>query len=278
MGLLAKMMKSMKPSFVILTAFACVATPAIIIAYIVTCGYFSDVNTDLGYDHYAELPCQLLWLPTWIKMPFNTVVNAGYVAVGLYWVMWIMIRHGDGWIRTRDAFMFHIFGAMAIIYAPIQFTRIITMEHKAAVLDQWFTLPIFAWVPIWSLYLLQGWDTQTAVVIELASCLSYCLSLITSVGFEVALGVHIISSIYFGVKLYRRYKTNGSYCAMVNAICCCVGFVVLKLLDHHLVHLNSIFTVLSGHFWSKIADFMQIHYVFLFFWECMEARDKRKVR
>lgn len=67
------------------------------------------------------------------------------------------------------------------------------------------------------------------------------------------------------------------------AIMCCAGFVFLKVCaafpcitnvvqlgDHYLATHAAIFKLLSGHFWSKMCDFLQIHWVLVFFQRCYE--------
>jgi len=48
------------------------------------------------------------------------------------------------------------------------------------------------------------------------------------------------------------------------ALTCCVLFVSLKLYDHSLAEW-SVFRTLTGHFWSKVADILQMHFIMHFF-------------
>jgi len=167
-------------------------------------------------------------------------------------------------------------------YGPIQLGRIITQEHRWAVMDQWYTLPFFAWVIVWGVYMfrkspknlphdaaLQGkyiWAIMTS------SLLSYCLALIHDVGFDMALGIHILLAVGIGVLVYLSHKTAGTSFALGMACISCSVFVILKLLDHELPGFHPVFNIVSGHFLSKIGDVCQIHFTAMFFHECIKAK------
>lgn len=44
--------------------------------------YFEAVEVGSGGEHYAEI----FYHDTYLKMPFNALVNVGYVIVGLFWL------------------------------------------------------------------------------------------------------------------------------------------------------------------------------------------------
>ena len=87
-------------------------------------------------------------------------------------------------------------------------------------------------------------------------------------GFEIALGVHIFLIIIQFIETYQRMKKTPNPLVFPSAmfLLSCLMFVVPKLLDHYLAEqFPSLFGTLTGHFWSKIGDFMQIHYAQIFF-------------
>jgi len=256
----------------ILLATAAVAVPVLY-------GLFDSVVTETGLQYYAERP---YWgfnyiLQSWLSMPANTVVNFGYIIVGIGWIRKVHTQQRTVKINSGDAYFLYSFSWMSIFYAFVQCTRIIGQTHRAAVLDQWFTLPIFAFGIAWSLHVLNGWNPVQILIIEALSVLSYCFALLWNYGFEVALAIHISIILVSATVVYRRLPTVTSHDAFHKAVICCAGFVFLKLLDYRLAGiLPSVFTYLSGHFWSKIADFLQIHYVCVFFSNCKQSADKHK--
>ncbi|KAF7710191.1 hypothetical protein HF521_009063, partial [Silurus meridionalis] len=84
---------------------------------------------------------------------------------------------------------------MALAYGPVQWTRLATLRRAPSVLDQWFTLPIFAWVPVWCRAITHGWSARYALIAEVCSLASYALALLHERGFELALGAHIAAAL-----------------------------------------------------------------------------------
>lgn len=234
---------------------------------------FEDVAVDLSYAHYAERRVENL--PAVLAMPFNCLINLAYVCTGLYWLFW----HRDTKEPEQSRYMREVFALMAIFYGPVQWTRLATMRRAPAVLDQWFTLPIFAWVPAWIRVIERLPDTPRAshlVALELVSFLSYGLALVHEQGFEVALGVHVAAAAYKGVRVQVTHGDRRSRGYLVLAVMSCVGFVVLKLLDHWLARYR-MFQRLTGHFWSKVCDVLQFHFSFCFLTSLAHrTRDKKQ--
>ncbi|XP_006900040.1 PREDICTED: transmembrane protein 187 [Elephantulus edwardii] len=231
----------------------CVAT--------VFAGVFEGVFIQVGYEHYAEAP--VASLPAFLAMPFNSLINLAYIFLGWYWLQ----RDGDTLGHSTEAararYLKNIFAAMALLYGPVQWLRIGTQARLAAVLDQWFTLPIFAWPVAWCLYLDKGWRPCIFLSIECLSLASYGLALLHSRGFEFALGLHVLTAVGQALRAQARTggTTSGTYLAL--GVLSCLGFVTLKLWDHHLAQWPA-FQHLTGHFWSKVCDVLQFHFAFLF--------------
>ncbi|KAJ3614181.1 hypothetical protein NHX12_017757 [Muraenolepis orangiensis] len=218
---------------------------------------FDSVMVDLSYDHYAEQVVD--YLPSFLAMPFNSLVNVGYMVMGWYW----LFRPTSSGETKDSRYVRHVFALMALFYAPVQWARLATMRRAPAVLDQWFTLPIFAWVPVWCSFIHGGavWRPRFALTVQLCSVLSYCLALVHPRGFEVALGCHIAVAVHSGVGVQRVYGDPRSRRYLALAMVSCVGFVVLKLLDQQLA-LVPAFRCVTGHFWSKVCDVSQFHFSF----------------
>lgn len=219
---------------------------------------FGQVQVDLTYEHYAEKRVDSM--PALFSMPFNCLVNAAYVFLGLYWLFW-----RTGVEETEQSrYLRQVFGLMALLYGPVQWTRLATLRRAPAVLDQWFTLPMFAWVPVW-VNSVEGvkWHASHAAMLELCSVVSYGLALAHERGFEVALACHVALAAYKGlrVQLTRGDSLTGGY--LLLALLSCAGFVVLKLLDLWLARFW-MFQRLTGHFWSKVCDVLQFHFSFCF--------------
>ncbi|XP_063287531.1 transmembrane protein 187 [Pelobates fuscus] len=225
----------------------------------VSTGVLDTVTTELGFGHYAEKP--ISWLPLFLAMPFNSLVNLGYIVLGIYW-----LGQKNASVGIKDPiglYLKNIFSWMAILYGPVQWVRLWTQAHWAAVLDQWFTLPIFAWACIWCNSIMKNWTTGYFLILEVISISSYFLCLLHPQGFEVALSIHIVCAVVAGVKLQNRYGDASSRTYLFLALTSCLGFVCLKLLDHWLAQ-SFMFQTLTGHFWSKVCDILQFHYAFCF--------------
>ncbi|XP_030643981.1 transmembrane protein 187 [Chanos chanos] len=231
-------------------------------------GMFEKVLVDLTYDHYAERKVDDL--PVFLAMPFNCLINLGYTIMGLYWLLQRTYITDPSPAR----YMKDVFAFMAIAYGPVQWIRLASLSRAAAVLDQWFTLPIFAWVPIWCHFIINGWRPHYALTVEVLSILSYTLSLIHDQGFEIALGGHVLFAVLSGVSVQRSYGDSVSLRYLGLAMLSCCGFVVLKLLDHTLAT-YWMFQNLTGHFWSKVCDILQFHYSFCFLTHLTENAQKR---
>lgn len=224
-------------------------------------GVFESVLVEVGYEHYAEAP--VAGLPTFLAMPFNSLINVAYVLLGGHWLQRDVSARGPPSEVQRTRYLKDVFAGMAMVYGPVQWLRIGLQTHPAAVLDQWFTLPIFAWPVAWCLYLDRGWEPGLLLAIECLSLSSYGLALLHPRGFEVALGVHIVAAVSQALRVHRRHGSTRSGVYLVLGVLSCLGFVVLKLGDHQLARWH-LFQRLTGHFWSKVCDVLQFHFAFLF--------------
>ncbi len=79
--------------------------------------------------------------------------------------------------------------------------------------------------------------------------------------FNIFLRTHIVAAVItsliniFSVATQKRSTLLRPF---FLAILSCSGFVVLKLLDLHLVQFSPLFKTLSGHFWSKLCGIQPI--------------------
>lgn len=231
-----------------------VLVPLLLCVILVNTDVFDAVPVDTSYAHYAEK--RVAQMPAFLAMPFNCLVNLGYPVVGIYWLRW----------RTENrtaAYMKDVFALMALIYGPLQWVRLATLRRAPSVLDQWVTLPIFAWVPVWCRVIVCGWSARLALLVEFCAILSYSAVLFCSRGFELLLGVHITVAVLHAASLQRTSGDRVSLRYFSLAALSCAGFVLLKLLDHKLAQFW-IFQNLTGHFWSKVCDVLQFHYSLCF--------------
>ncbi|KAM4585578.1 transmembrane protein 187 [Odontesthes bonariensis] len=237
-----------------------VSVPFMLCVVLANTNLFREVEVDLTYEHYAEKVVDSM--PAFLAMPCNSLVNLAYVFMGLYWLLW----HRGVKEAERSRYMREVFALMAVFYAPVQWTRLATLRRAPAVLDQWFTLPIFAWVPVW-IDLIESltakWRASHAATLELCSVVSYGLALAHERGFEVALGCHVAVAIYKAVRVQLTHGDSHTGGYFLLAALSCAGFVVLKLLDHWLAQFW-LFQRLTGHFWSKVCDVLQFHFSFCF--------------
>ena len=233
----------------------------IMMVTIVYSGLFDQVELEIGAENYAEK----MWLPGFSVMPLNTFVNFGYIGLGLYWIEFAKTSTIQGILKKYDSKLFYSLNIMTTMYGGVQFMRLATQSVLWSVLDQWCTLPFFAILLVWGLYLRYDWSHSRCLFIILASISSYSLTLFSKIGFEITLGVHIFSAVTGGVLAYRKYPSDGSLKTFTLAVLFCAGFVGLKLADNLLPKFSFIFNYISGHFLSKICDIYQIHYVNDFF-------------
>jgi len=246
--------------------------------FITSTGILDKVVTEDGLEHYAEQCPDWFPLCSVLPMPFNTAINLIYSLVGIIWMLKIKRCVSGGYMRSDDAYMFYVFCWLPIIYGPIQLARIITQHHHWGIMDQWYTLPMFAWIAYWGQNFEQPLQSNVLPwgCMGLSVC-SYMLALGVHIGFEIALGVHIVLAVYAGCMITRepwhkiRHKSE-MISSFVKACICCALFVILKVLDPELPKVHDLFTIISGHFLSKIADVGQIHYVLLMFYSIVKDR------
>lgn len=243
-----------------------VLLPILLCIALANTALFDNVLVDMSYDHYAE--GRVDQLPAYLAMPFNCLINVGYIIVGVYW---LSRRIED----PRAAYAKDVFALMALAYGPVQWTRLATLRRASCVLDQWFTLPIFAWVSVWCRVITHGWSTRYAVSVEVCSLASYALALLHERGFEVALGAHMAVAVLQAAAAQRALGDQVSLRYFIHAVLSCAGFVLLKLLDHELAKFW-FFQNLTGHFWSKVCDILQFHYSFCFLTHLTQIALKRK--
>lgn len=257
-------------------AFLHVSLPILFCVIVANTSLFHAVAVDLSYDHYAEPRVDSL--PSFLAMPCNCLINVAYALMGLYW---LLLRNGKDTETRQSRYLRQVFAFMAIFYAPVQWTRLAFLRRAPAVLDQWFTLPIFAWVLVWIDFIERGsskWRTWHAAVAETCSLLSYGLALFHDCGFEAALAAHVILAVYGGVRVQQVHGDRGSRVSLLLAVLNCMGFVLLKLLDHRLAR-YPLFQRFTGHFWSKVCDVLQFHFSFRFLSSVTHrAHEKRDVQ
>lgn len=263
----------------IITTFYVTVTYFIGMYYVIKLGYFDGVKTENGLKFYAEIAHPKLkeLLPT-LQMPLNTLVNMGYLNVGL-----IVVAHAQKLLMNKklkdsDAAMFFIFAWSTFLYGHVQFWRIILQDHHHAVMDQWITLPIFAWVVAWTCHLYHGWSIVRNIAIVALSTASYCLAWYSPTGFEIALGGHIVCALFYATLLYSSTTSKKAGRAFWISLVMCCGFVGLKLLDLELPKYHPVFTTVSGHFLSKVCDFLQVYYVAQFFMHVNLAANNRSLK
>ncbi|XP_072533175.1 transmembrane protein 187 [Salminus brasiliensis] len=239
-----------------MSALVHVLVPFLLCVAVANTGVFDQVLVDTSYEHYAERAVP--HFPAFLAMPFNCLVNVGYVVVGAYWLRAPGLEHERALFYAKD-----VFALMALLYGPVQWARLATLRRAPAVLDQWFTLPIFAWVPVWCGAVARGWSAGRALAAEACSLLSYALALLHERGFELALAAHIAAAVHSAAVLQRARGDAVSLRYFALAALACAGFVALKLLDHPLAQWWP-FQRLTGHFWSKVCDVLQFHYSLCF--------------
>jgi len=226
--------------------------------------FFKDVLVESGPLHYAE-PYDA---DSFLKMPMNAIVNIGYVIVGIHWLHRIQKMNAPLWASQLWIF----FCWVSIIYGPLQFMRIATQTRFWGILDQWITLPYFSIVSIWNIgiYLSpqkkdikQFW--MIAICILCFSILSYLLALLHPLGFEFALGIQIFAAVSTSLIPLSKMSFNRRLLKpYLFASLSCSAFVILKVMDHQLAK-YVLFQRFTGHFWSKIGDVLQVHFVLVFF-------------
>jgi hypothetical protein len=233
--------------------------------------FISDrITVNGGPEEYSEYYDE----NSFLKMPFNAMVNIGYVIIGIYWL--IRIKS----IKSKYSSYSKGMSILAIIYGPLQFGRIVTQNRWMGIIDQWITLPFFMLGVLWALdmnghiksYSSKCWLMATSVI-------SYwILAPFHPSGFEIALGLHLILVIYALADTYLHMKTspNPLFYPLLLFSTSCFLFVVPKLYDHELARMSqTMFGTLTGHFWSKIGDFMQIHYGQLFFYTAEQDKKEK---
>ena len=125
-------------------------------------------------------------------------------------------------------------------------------------IDQWFTLPFFAWIVCWNEFVYPGyWQTDRYLFTMRISVLSYFAVLFHDLGFEAVLGVHILAALLYSLRTQSKpgLGTSRSWISFILALTACAGFVCLKLTDHFLASF-SLFQPSLGIFGQK---FVMLH-------------------
>lgn len=255
-----------------LSALLHVTLPLALCILLSHCRLFDAVAVDLSYDHYAEQRVE--HFPAFLAMPCNSLVNLLYVLTGIYW----LLRDTDKVESEQGRYLRQVFAFMSIFYAPVQWVRLALLQRAPAVLDQWVTLPIFAWVLVWIGFIERGpagWRVWHAALLELLSFLSYGLALLHERGFAAALGAHVLLAVYKAVRVQLTHGNGRTRRYFLFAVLSCCGFVVLKLLDLPLAQYR-IFQRLTGHFWSKVCDASQVHFSLCFLTNLMPRTRKTR--
>ena len=122
--------------------------------------------------------------------------------------------------------------------------------------------------------------TAVAGAVLGASSATYALALWWPAhGFDVSLVAHVLLTTALSVRLLVTSdpQTRGKMAVpFVAALLCCLGFAGLKLADHALAAWSPLFGSLTGHFWSKICDFLQIHFMAEFVLTRMRANERAR--
>lgn len=244
-------------------ALIIVVAVTLVMSYVVYEGYLDGATVEIGVHHYAERVHISMkgFLPRWINMPFNSVVNIGYVIVGAAWCAATTIALSDDRIRKSDAQFLYIFNLASCCYGPIQTLRILTQLKGFAILDQWYTLPFFMLVFLWGINVGSQRSIIWNILFMTASIGSYFLSLYHTLGFEISLGVHICFAVTGAIFAWMKVPQAKCKTSFICAVLSCSGFVVLKLFDLELIKYFDIFRYISGHFISKVCDIFQVHFV-----------------
>ncbi len=187
--------------------------------------------------------------------------------VGLYW----LVRRCN--TRSQYNSYSYTLSMMCIVYTFLSFARTVTQERIYALIDQWMTLPFFGVPIIWGWRVLGRIQSRFVVVLLLTfSCTAYFMfAPFHRKGFEVAILIHItmaFAALVEALMLGRSYASmfctsNPLVIPAIKWLACLFGFVFLKVYDHELATIEvqgmKPFQTLTGHFWHKIADFMQLY-------------------
>ena len=238
---------------------------ALVIASVAVSGFMDSVTTEDGLEHYAEKPWTFLHshvpMLEHVPMPLNTIVNVIYIVLGVYWIKkWMKTaKDNPGMFKEGDLYMQYVFQWMSILYGFVQLLRILTQNHRAAILDQWYTLPIFAWAACMSNHVENGWDLRYNLRLIRISTMSYGAALVHPLGFDVVLVLHIFWALYKVLSLVysMQHHSWGVKLSFWKTFLALSGFVFLKLLDHYLPSFHEFFSYVTGHFLSKICDGLQ---------------------
>lgn len=111
-----------------MSALVHVLIPLLLCIALANTHIFDKVLVDVAYDHYAEKKVDNL--PAFLAMPFNCLINLGYILLGIYWILQPMSDNRDtcAAVYTKD-----VFALMAVTYGPVQWVRLATLQHAPSV-------------------------------------------------------------------------------------------------------------------------------------------------
>lgn len=215
-----------------------------------------------------------------LRYPVTALANIAYVMVCLYWLWWLKQPAGH---RPKGEFLefFELKAVLCGMYAPVQFMRTVTQAPRWAAMDQCVTLTMFA-LPAYALLCALGYlrmSFRGCVVALALSAFSYLTALFHPLGYKPVLLLHMLVTVSLCILAAARRPKNEIVLRLAVAFLCFAGFVAFSLLDKELVPLHEKLGLhrlrLSGQFWSRLCDAMQIHHFLAFFNALLLARKNK---
>lgn len=242
-------------------------------------GLFDGGDVEVGYDGYGEYPSVYSRvLPRWLRMPFNTLVNTLYLLCGWYWLHSTNLEEekqaetktlrGPLLMPLEDAYLFRVYSWMCAYRGLLQALFMVVQDYRLASLCELSRLLTISWCIMWSLHLLE-WLRGSAVRYAVATSLSvahFVLHIREPHGYERVQVHHGTALALLVVYMQLKYGDIAhSLLSIAVAAVCSLLFAAASRNDLGLAQLSSpVFRVLSGHFWSRVAEVLMIHFVACF--------------
>lgn len=251
------------------------------VGYAVLCvldlwGLFDEYDVEAGFETFGEFPSVYARrLPSYIKMPFNTLVNILYLLCGCYWLRRTNMEEekeaetrrlrGPLLMPLADAYYFRVYGWMCMYYSITQLLSVIRPHRRVLCMLKLCRLILLSWLVVWSIHILEWVRYSTALCIggPLISLLNFTILVSDPHGYERAQAAHFAAVVVLVGYMQAVYGDTGhSFVCLALMVLFGLAFWILLRSDMDLATEGPyIFRIITGYFWSRVCEVAVMHLV-----------------
>ncbi|XP_064475940.1 transmembrane protein 187-like [Ornithodoros turicata] len=236
-----------------------------IICTLAAWGIFDDYDVEVDFEMFGEYPSVFAHrLPPFIKMPFNTLVNALYVVCGFFWLRKIRLeeetdsKEGPVLMPLEEAYYFRVYGWVCIYYSAFQLMTVLRPHYRVVYVLHLSRLVMLSWLIVWSVHLLD-WARSSVVLCiggPLLSLMNFMLLLGDPNGYNRVLVTHLgIASTLVAYMQAVYGDVSHSLTSLGLVLLLSVAFWITLKTDLMLAQTWPMpCRVLTGYFWSRVCE------------------------